>query len=428
MTIQLPRALIDEPDTTSPTSHRAPQQGAKTGGTVLVIDDSRALLALVTTLLKNNGYTSIAASSAEDALALITCSDPDVIITDVDMPGMDGISLCRELQAKLHAPAHIIILSKHSDQVVAGLDAGATDYVCKPFSTPELLARVSAGMRIVQRQKRMQSDNTHLRSSYDQLQAAKQHSDDDLSAAAELQFGLLPPSVSSCHGLTIACSIEPSSALSGDMIGVLPQPYGQLGLYSMDVSGKGTAAALLATALAQELRSSCPMSHQGDRRAALDGGRCVSEIVADLNARFQNYANSDRYSTMAFALLNSRNQSAEICVAGHPRPALLSAAGEVSFIGSGGFPVGLLETATYRAVNCAFRPGDRLVLYTDGFLEARLPGGAEVGYQGFAEMLRAVADRRIEDLAPELVRRLRDACRSAVHDDVSVIAASYAGI
>lgn len=404
----------------------APARGnlVRHAGTVLVVDDSRAILALVTALMQRDGYDVMAANNAEEALTLLAGSDPDVIITDVGMPGMDGISLCRELQEKLRRPAHIIILSKHSDRVVDGLDAGAMDYVCKPFAAPELSARVSAGMRIVQRQRRMQSDNTDLRCSFDRLRADKQRSDLDLSAAAELQFGLLPAAVSHHQGLTISCSIKPDSVLSGDMIGVLPQRGGTVGVYSIDVSGKGTAAALLATALAQELQSSSSLARQRPQPANEDGQRAC-EVVAGLNARFQNFANSDRYSTMAFAVLNPQKQSAGICIAGHPRPALLSADGDVSFIGSGGFPVGLLETAIYRSVACDFRPGDRLVLYTDGFLEARLPGGAEVGYQGVAEMLRASADHRIEDLAPALVRRLRETCSSAVHDDVSVIAAAY---
>jgi sigma-B regulation protein RsbU (phosphoserine phosphatase) len=402
------------------TAGEVPSSPTQSNGTVLVVEDSATIRALIVAILSPHGYRVATACCATEALARLDELQPDVMITDVEMPGMNGIGLCRRVLDMSRQPVHVIILSKHTDRVVDGLDAGAADYVGKPFVAAELLARVRSGMRIVDRQKEMLSDAHLLRRSFDSVSADRARMGRDLDAAAELQSGLLPPTVSHCNSLTISCAVQPESVLSGDTVGILQRTPERVAIYAADVAGSGTAAALLATAIAHELRSLTSSE-------VSDGGKATSarEIVAVLNRNFVDFARSERYSTMALAMIDSGRRQAEVCVAGHPRPALIGADGSLRFIGEGGFPVGLLEQAEYGSIDVAFEPGDRIVLFSDGFIEARLPGGAMLGYQGMSEMLRAIAGLPVDNLAPVLVERLGARLGRSVHDDVSVIAAGY---
>lgn len=395
-------------------------------GTVLVVEDTSSVLSMLTMILRRQGYRTLAAEDAEEALDLLAAHDPDVVITDVDLPGMNGISLCGVIQEVLGQPVHIILLSGRCQHIVDGLDAGAADFVCKPFVSAELLARVASGMRTVQRQKGLLNASSKLQRSFDALRKDSERIGRDLGAAAELQAGLMPPPVMRCNGFVMSCAVRPECVLSGDMIGAIARASGEVAMYAVDVSGSGTPAALLATSIALDLRGD-----PGELRPGASGPAdtsSASEVVSRLNRRFVDFANSERYSTIAYAVIDVARQHGEVCIAGHPRPALISSDGTVRFIGDGGTPVGMFEDTNFETVAFDFRPGERLVLFSDGFIEARLPGGMQVGYQGMAELLGSLAATPDPAIAAALVDGLGRLLGRTADDDVSVISAAYDGI
>jgi diguanylate cyclase (GGDEF)-like protein len=116
---------------------------------VLVADDDGVTRAIVGSWLKGAGYEVIAASDGDEALELSRERDPDLLLVDVTMPGRDGYEVCRAIQAESATPPPVIFLTAHTqtDARVAGLDAGAVDYIVKPFANEELVARVRAALR-----------------------------------------------------------------------------------------------------------------------------------------------------------------------------------------------------------------------------------------------------------------------------------------
>jgi two-component system, OmpR family, KDP operon response regulator KdpE len=116
---------------------------------ILVVDDEPQITRVLKTALSSRGYSIRTATDGDEALHVTTDWSPDLVITDLRMPNMDGLELCKRLRAKSQVP--IIVLSvKNEDQAkVEALDAGADDYVTKPFSMDELLARVRAALRRV---------------------------------------------------------------------------------------------------------------------------------------------------------------------------------------------------------------------------------------------------------------------------------------
>jgi len=114
---------------------------------VLVVDDDPQVVELLTSILVSGGYEVRIASDAESAMSSVRAWCPAVIITDLEMPGVDGIELCRRVRESSNVP--IIVVSGNNDgrSEVAALDSGADDYLVKPFGTDKLLARMRVALR-----------------------------------------------------------------------------------------------------------------------------------------------------------------------------------------------------------------------------------------------------------------------------------------
>jgi len=114
---------------------------------ILVVDDEQQILRAVRRALTARGYEVVIAVDGEDALVEAEASTPDLVVLDLNLPGMDGLEVCRRLRAWTSVP--ILILSVREDEAgkVEALDLGADDYLTKPFGVEELLARVRALLR-----------------------------------------------------------------------------------------------------------------------------------------------------------------------------------------------------------------------------------------------------------------------------------------
>jgi two-component system KDP operon response regulator KdpE len=116
-------------------------------GRILVVDDEPQIRRVLRTTLTAQGYEVQDARTGEDALGAFRDSRFDLVLLDVNMPGMGGLEACRELRAGTEAAIIMLTVRDSEQDKVAALDAGADDYITKPFSTPELLARIRAALR-----------------------------------------------------------------------------------------------------------------------------------------------------------------------------------------------------------------------------------------------------------------------------------------
>src|SRR5580692_8217737 len=114
---------------------------------ILVVDDEPQITRVLRTSLQSNGHEVTVAQDGADALAKFMKAEPELVITDLAMPGMDGIELTREIRERSQVPIIVLSVRGNDDSKVAALDEGADDYVTKPFSIQELLARVRVQMR-----------------------------------------------------------------------------------------------------------------------------------------------------------------------------------------------------------------------------------------------------------------------------------------
>lgn len=116
-------------------------------GNILVVDDEPQITRVLKTTLSSQGYSTRTAADGKEALQTMKDWAPDLVITDLRMPNMDGLALCRHIREQSQVPIIVLSVKGEEKTKVEALDAGADDYVTKPFNVNELLARVRAGLR-----------------------------------------------------------------------------------------------------------------------------------------------------------------------------------------------------------------------------------------------------------------------------------------
>lgn len=129
---------------------------------ILVVDDEPQITRVLKSSLSSNGYEVATAQDGVAALEKMAAWPPDMVITDLAMPRMDGVALCAEIRANSHVPIIVLSVRDQESVKVRALDAGADDYVTKPFGIQELLARVRAHMRRHQAASEDEGEDTPL--------------------------------------------------------------------------------------------------------------------------------------------------------------------------------------------------------------------------------------------------------------------------
>ena len=131
---------------------------------ILIADDNKQITNILSSYARNDGYTPLVAFDGNEALELFRKGDVDICLLDVMMPGMDGFELCRTIRKESNVPIIMVTAKGEDYERIMGLDIGADDYVVKPFSPAEVMARVRAVMRRIDT-----PEKTRNTSSYENL-------------------------------------------------------------------------------------------------------------------------------------------------------------------------------------------------------------------------------------------------------------------
>ena len=242
----------------------------------------------------------------------------------------------------------------------------------------------------------------------------RQRLEQEISIARDIQQALLPCRLRDFPHLAITGSSSPCLAVGGDYFDVFPLSDNRTAFLIADVSGKGLGAALLTTML----------------QGALSGmkmGANPADVFCHINRFLCEHSEVGRYATMFFGILD-REGRLEFVNAGHLPPLLLRA-GEVDEpFTEGGFPVGLIPDASYVASCVALRPGDTLVLYSDGVTEAMDPDHEMFGVSRLRELLVGKHEAPLETLKNSILESVQAFSRGASQaDDITLLIARYRG-
>jgi sigma-B regulation protein RsbU (phosphoserine phosphatase) len=391
-----------------------------TDQTILIVDDSTTYRKLIAGLLKKWGYSVYEAENGEDALRALLSWPINLMISDWEMPVMDGLTLCRRVRAQFSDRyIYLILLTAREsiDDLRAGFEAGANDFLRKPVNQIELQARLHAGQRILDLELMLAARNARLSEALKQIET-------DLQAAARLQQSILPAHNLRNGDYRADWLFVPSAYVSGDIFNFFPLNERYAGFYGVDVAGHGVGAAMVSLAVARQFlhgRTVEPFLFTAGQPTP------PHEVVRILNQRF--CAENDEvlsYFTMVYGVLDTRSGEGRLCQAGHPTPLIVRASGEVIAVGEGGMPVGMMEGLTWDEQAFLLATGDRLCLYSDGITECENPQHELFGQHRLEALLIKEAQTPLPQLFPHISAALihwraeAEALEATVTDDISL--------
>lgn len=324
--------------------------------TVLVVDDTSANRRLYSSILETAGFVVHTASDGEEALLAVQSSEPSLVLLDYMMPRLDGLGVLCALRRDPNTrdlPVVMLTASAEPDHIDKALDAGANDYITKPVNGKILIARIRSMISA-------HSGTLRDGAEHDALLA-------DLEDAARVQEAQLPLVPVKASGWTITGAVVPSGKIGGDLFDVVLESDGRVISFLLDVSGHGTASALVAAEIRAEFRN-------------LIRGRSLCEAFARLNAHMSRRATG---KFCCLAAVESAENKLTIVNAGLPPVNVLRRNEIVAAVWGSGMALGLFGESSYEETVIRALPGDRVVLLSDGLTE---PFGA-------ADDSRAAVDR-----------------------------------
>lgn len=383
---------------------------------ILYIDDKPDIRNLLQRYLTTWGYEAVGAEDGEEGWRLIQSLCPDIVITDWMMPGLDGLELCNRIRTSgLPRYVYVIFLTARNvkEDLILGMNAGADDFIGKPFDKRELEARINAAVRIISLERALEEKNSKLKEAYNVIK-------EDLEAAARIQQSLIPQKIEHFSGITFDWLFCPSLFVAGDIFNIIRIDEKTLAFYLLDVSGHGIPAALLSTTLSRVLTPTPNFS--GPMRYPVVAPPFYSitaprDVVAELNERFMNDNIQTQYFTMVYGIIDIESASCTLTQAGHPSPIHQSADGAISLIGDGGFPVGMIPDVEYEEHSFTIKPGERLFLYSDGITECRGKNGVMFGIDRLLKIIRDGLRLSLRDLMSSIEMELAEFQGSSQFDD-----------
>jgi len=384
----------------------SPQLAPSAQKLILIVDDTPLNIGVISGALKDSYKTKVA-TNGEKALALASAEEkPDLILLDIMMPGMDGYEVCSRLKsdpATREIPVIFLTGQTAAEDETRGFEVGAVDYVHKPFSPAVVKARVRS--------------HIFLREARAQLASQLLALNNELEMARQIQLSILPHSIPKLPGLEIAARFLPMTSVAGDFYDFIEIDEKHIGILIADVSGHGLPSALIASMLQVALTAQA--GHASEPAKVLLG------LNHALCGKF-----TYNFVTAAYVYVDLEKNLMRYAGAGHP-PVLQwrNSTGQTAKLLENGLVLGMVEEATYDALEFPLELGDRYVLYTDGVLEATNSAREEFGADRFMRFIEnhkhLVADQFSETLLTELSRWSNQTSEPGQQDDITLLVIDF---
>jgi sigma-B regulation protein RsbU (phosphoserine phosphatase) len=358
---------------------------------VLVVDDQPDVREALRLLLKGAGYAIETVASPDDALASAAGHDHDLIIVDMNFTrdttsGEEGLRLVDHLHAQ-RRDVPIIAMTGWStiELAVEAMHRGACDFVPKPWDNGHFLS-------VVQK---------HLNAVPDPLAV-------ELAIARKVQRKLLPQPHFSAYGLNCECASLAAGEVGGDLYDFFEIDRGSMAFLLGDVSGKGISAALLMASLQATIR--------GQQELA----RYPSRLMQRVNDLFFESTRPEHFATLFYGVYEAATRTLRYVNCGHPSPVLVRATGDFELLDASATVLGAFKDRGFEERSVTLGSDDRLVLFSDGFSEARMETMTDDASAAWAvETVLALSKSNENGLANALASTAASGGKQA--DDITVM-------
>jgi serine phosphatase RsbU (regulator of sigma subunit) len=356
---------------------------------ILVVDDKEANVRLIEGMLRVAGYLSVHSTTDPNKVCELHRKNRyGLILLDLQMPGMDGFQVMeglKEIEADGYLP--VLVITAQPSHKLHALEAGAKDFVSKPFDLAELRARVHNILEVRLLHLESKNYSKALEETVRELEASREiirlktlaerkKSEQELALAQETQESLLPRFLPQFENFRIHAFNNPTRYVGGDFYDFLQLSSGEWMGVLADVSGKGMSAALLSSmvlgALSIDFRSTTQPHVVLNR---------VNQLLCEKSLPYQ-------FVTL-FLFLLSPSGAGQFISAGH-NPAYLfrSATGEIEVLIPDAYVLGMFDFASYESRKLRLDKGDILVVYSDGLTDAENPREEMFGTDRLLEIIQ----------------------------------------
>lgn len=403
---------------------------------VLVVDDEELILQVLKEFFRQRGDHCQTSANGTEALRYVEDRIFDLVLSDISMPGMDGLELIRRIKS-LQPQAVCILMSGLGTRrdIISALKIGVFDFIDKPI--PDLAAltmvvdRAAESNRLIrerdallenlkEQNSKLEYSLMRLHEAFGQLRTQEEALESDLQKAQRVQRKFLPAGFPRLQNLELFGYYALCDQLGGDFFGTLALPDGKVGLYLVDVAGHGVSAAMITVTFRELMRA---------RQRDADGKELFlnpSQVLDFLNtALLEENFDPPIFVSMVYAVLDPASGKTTIASAGHPAPIFITKDGELRPVHVSGCVLGTSCAQDYASSEMYLSDGDALLFYSDGLPEARNSGGQEFSLDQVRELMTAQHGHRAREIGSEIETRLLQHLGGlAPNDDVSFIAVS----
>ncbi|WP_288476391.1 two-component system response regulator RssB [uncultured Pseudomonas sp.] len=338
--------------------------------TLLIIDDDEVVRLSLADYLEDSGFNVLQASNGQQGLEMFEREQPDLIICDLRMPQVDGLTLLRRI-SELSIDTPVLVLSGAGvmSDVVEALRLGAADYLIKPLEDLMVLehsvnrALDRARLRLENDRYRVKLENTNR-----ELQASLSLLQEDQNAGRHVQMNMLPVTPWETDGLNFAHEIIPSLYLSGDFVDYFRIDEHRVAFYLADVSGHGASSAFV-TVLLKFMTTR--LLYESKRNGTLPEFK-PSDVLGHINRGLLD-CKLGKHVTMLGGVIDETTGTLAYSIGGHLPLPVLHTPEETRFLVGKGLPVGLFQEATYNDHQMDLPERFSLTLFSDGIFDL-LPG------------------------------------------------------
>jgi sigma-B regulation protein RsbU (phosphoserine phosphatase) len=378
---------------------------------ILSVDDENDLELLLTQYfrrkIRKGEYEFVFAHNGLEALTMmLKHPDIEIILSDINMPEMDGLTLLAKINEMRNPALKVIMVSAYGDMgnIRQAMNNGAFDFATKPIDLDDLSVTIEKAIEQINYVHEMQRE--HL-----QLESLKT----DLAVASEIQHAILPrvfpPFPDLAEQLDIAASMTPAKDVGGDFYDFFRIDDHRIGFIIADVSGKGIPAAIFMA-----------VSRTLIRATGIRGGS-PSDCVTYSNKLLSSESVDCMFVTLFYGILDVQSGEVVYCNAGHNPPYLLKQNGDVEVLSVSKDPmVGAIDGIEYHEERFTMEKGDALVMFTDGVTEAMNTSFEEFGEERLVETLEGVTlhscKQIIEAVKTDVASFTKDAEQS---DDLTLL-------